>query len=164
MSTARLRRVERVVDNEPVLLLAHGHPIADNLARAGITLDDLRQTIRGDGFGRFDHVAAAILETTGDVSIIASQNGGLVAELFAGVRDAHRLTRRFSAASAGHSDAVHARDRVSLWCLPPLVTHRRGQGRPAHPPVTTTPGEGTLPECRVTRGAGGRAPRYVARW
>lgn len=37
----RLRRVERIVDNEPVVLLAHGQPIAGNLTRTGITLDVL---------------------------------------------------------------------------------------------------------------------------
>ncbi|MGI9029660.1 MAG: DUF421 domain-containing protein [Ilumatobacteraceae bacterium] len=90
----RLRRVERIVDNEPVVLLAHGQPIAGNLTRTGITLDDLRQKIRGQGIGRLDDVAAAILETTGDVSVIQRQPDGLDDELFAGVRDAHRLRQR----------------------------------------------------------------------
>jgi uncharacterized membrane protein YcaP (DUF421 family) len=88
----RRRRVEQLIDNEPIVLLAHGQPITDNLTRTGVTLDDLRQKIRGHGIGRLDDVAAAILETTGDVSIIAEPSQ-LDPTLFAGVRDNDLLLR-----------------------------------------------------------------------
>lgn len=38
----RSHRVERTVDNKPLLLVAHGTVLHDNTTRSGVTMDDVR--------------------------------------------------------------------------------------------------------------------------
>jgi uncharacterized membrane protein YcaP (DUF421 family) len=60
-----------IVDNRPLLLM-HGTTILhDHLRRSRITESDLRAKLREAGILRFDQVHAVVLETTGDVSVLA---------------------------------------------------------------------------------------------
>lgn len=70
---AALRRRGRLgglVDNSPLLLLADGTVLTDNLRRARVSTEELRAQIRLAGMTRLDQVRAVILETTGDMSVL----------------------------------------------------------------------------------------------
>ena len=82
--------IDRVVDNQPVLLMAEGRLLDDNLRRARITPDDVRAKLRMSGVIDERSVRFAVLETTGDVSI-ATADGPIGPEILHGVTDAELL-------------------------------------------------------------------------
>jgi uncharacterized membrane protein YcaP (DUF421 family) len=78
-------RLDRALSNQPVLLMANRAVLHDNLRRAKIVEDELRQKLRLAGIHRYDDVAAVILERTGAVSVL--RHGETIApELLCDVR------------------------------------------------------------------------------
>ena len=59
------------VDNEPLLLMKGARILDDNLKKAGVTRADLFAKLRGAGVLDLDKVRAVVLETTGDMSVLA---------------------------------------------------------------------------------------------
>ena len=97
-SVAWLRRrtnLVGVVDNRPLLLM-HGETVLeDHLDRARITLDDLRGRLRQANVRDLATVQAVVLETTGDISVLAGDPGtGLDPALLEGVIGAELVNRR----------------------------------------------------------------------
>lgn len=89
---ALLRRrttFERLVDNQPVLLMRGPHLLEDNLRRSRVTEADIRAKLREANVTRPDQVLAVVLETTGDVSVLHG-DGPLAADVLEGVVDHHR--------------------------------------------------------------------------
>lgn len=86
----------RLVDNEPLLLMAGSEVIGDNLDRARMTRGDLNSKLRLAGVTHPEQVLAVVMETTGDVAVLKRGEDGreLDPELFSGVRDAERLMNR----------------------------------------------------------------------
>ena len=88
-TVARLRlRFERFaswIDNTPVLLVENGRVIDDNLRRERITHEELRSAVRAAQLSSMSQVAAAVMETTGDISIIPGP-GPVDPELLKSVR------------------------------------------------------------------------------
>ncbi|MEU4214169.1 YetF domain-containing protein [Actinoplanes sp. NPDC026623] len=66
----RSRRVNRTLLSPPVLLMADGTVLHDNLRSAHVVEDELRQKLRLSGIHRYEDVAAVILERTGAVSVL----------------------------------------------------------------------------------------------
>jgi uncharacterized membrane protein YcaP (DUF421 family) len=66
----RGKGAERVVEGEPTLLIRHGQEIAPNLAREGITHEDLLRALREHGVAALADVRTAILEVDGTVSVL----------------------------------------------------------------------------------------------
>jgi uncharacterized membrane protein YcaP (DUF421 family) len=90
---ATLRRrtgFEEAVDNDPVLLMANGRYLEENLKRTRVTKSDIRAKLREANALSFADVRAVVLETTGDVSVLHG-DGELDPELFVGVRDGELL-------------------------------------------------------------------------
>jgi uncharacterized membrane protein YcaP (DUF421 family) len=86
----RSRRVDRALSNLPLLLVANGAVLNDNLREAKIVEDVLRQKLRLAGIHRYADVAAVILERTGAVSV--PRRGETIApELLADVRGREAL-------------------------------------------------------------------------
>lgn len=81
---------DRVIDNQPVLLLAEGRPLDENLRRARITEADLRAKLRLAGVIDQRTVRFVVLETTGDFSIATSQ-GTIDRDLVRDVRSSEQL-------------------------------------------------------------------------
>ncbi|WP_370223093.1 DUF421 domain-containing protein [Pararhodobacter marinus] len=73
---SRARRIERTVDNEPLLLMDGRLFLHANLAHARLTEDDLRARLRETGVSSLDAVRAAVLETTGTISILTRPDTG----------------------------------------------------------------------------------------
>ena len=85
---ARLRRTTaaaRVVDNSPLLLMYRGRLLDDHLARARLSREDLRATLRAANVLRPEQVAAVVFETTGDISVLTG-DGPVDPWLLEGVR------------------------------------------------------------------------------
>ncbi|GAA5125612.1 DUF421 domain-containing protein [Pseudonocardia adelaidensis] len=66
----RNRRLDQLLSNLPVLLMANGAVLDDNLRTAKIVEDELRQNLRLAGIHRYSDVAAVILERTGAISVL----------------------------------------------------------------------------------------------
>jgi uncharacterized membrane protein YcaP (DUF421 family) len=67
----RNRRLDRTLSSGlPLLLLANGAVLPDNLRKVKISEDEVRQQLRLAGVHHYDDVAALILERTGAVSIL----------------------------------------------------------------------------------------------
>ncbi|WP_007027423.1 DUF421 domain-containing protein [Saccharomonospora iraqiensis] len=63
-------RVERLADNRPLLLIQDEHELSENLDRAQMTRNDLYAKLRLAGVTHLDQVDVAVLETTGEVSVL----------------------------------------------------------------------------------------------
>src|SRR5213593_4243532 len=65
----RNTRTEHVVEGTPTILVRRGQIINLNLAREGITRDDLLRALREHGVETVEDVRSAILEVDGSVSV-----------------------------------------------------------------------------------------------
>ena len=90
---ATLRRrgmLHGVVDNRPILLMAGETVLEDNMRHARVSREELWAQLRLHGVQRRADVRAVVMETTGDISVLAGP-GGVDDELLDGVRGAGRL-------------------------------------------------------------------------
>lgn len=81
----RRTSIEKIIDNQPVLLMAQGRVLEDNLRRARIAPRDLAAKLREANVPSCDSVLAVVLETTGDVSVLHG-SGPLDHRLLEGVQ------------------------------------------------------------------------------
>ncbi len=68
------RLFSKIVSNDPLILMRNGKFDDDALHRARVTRDDVIAKMREANALRFDDVAAVILETTGDISVLHGSN------------------------------------------------------------------------------------------
>ena len=73
--TFRYKRIERVVENTPTVLVKHGRIRWENLRRERMSLPELRTALRREGVLTFGDVRYAILEEDGRVSVIPRRRG-----------------------------------------------------------------------------------------
>ncbi|WKN42180.1 DUF421 domain-containing protein [Tunicatimonas pelagia] len=62
--------VKRWVDNPPVLIMFNGKIISDNINKVRITEDELKAKLRQEGIRSYAQVKSAVLESSGDISVI----------------------------------------------------------------------------------------------
>ena len=65
----------RLVVEEPTLLLQDGHPIAKNMEREHVDVEEIEMAAREHGIAELNEVAAAVLEIDGSISIIPKEGG-----------------------------------------------------------------------------------------
>ncbi len=86
---ARLRKksdvLEEAMQNSPLLLMRDGKFVAEALKRSRVTESDLRAKLREANVLHLSEVRAAVLETTGDVSVLHGEQ--LDEVLLEGVQD-----------------------------------------------------------------------------
>lgn len=82
--------IERLVDNEPLLVMAGEEVLSDHLDRARMTEDDLRSKLRLAGVSHPSQVLAVVFETSGDVSVVKTTDD-VDPWVFASVRGAEHL-------------------------------------------------------------------------
>jgi uncharacterized membrane protein YcaP (DUF421 family) len=80
----------RLLDNAPLLVVARGQILHENLARSRMSTHDLYGKMRSNGICRLEDVFAVVFETTGDVSVI-SAGSRVDRQVFSGVRGADLL-------------------------------------------------------------------------
>jgi uncharacterized membrane protein YcaP (DUF421 family) len=68
--TFRSRRLRRLLEAPPTLLVHNGRILSQNLQRERITLDDLHAALRRNGVADVAHVRVAVLEENGGISVI----------------------------------------------------------------------------------------------
>jgi len=66
----RFRRLRPILDGEPIVLLEDGRPIERNLRRERITVEELAEAARLQSVPSLADVRWAVLETSGEISII----------------------------------------------------------------------------------------------
>jgi uncharacterized membrane protein YcaP (DUF421 family) len=66
----RYPRLRPVIEGEPMILLQEGRPIARNLRRERITLEELAAAGRQQGIAKLEEAQWAVLETGGRISFI----------------------------------------------------------------------------------------------
>lgn len=70
--------VEKLLDDVPVILVAHGRPLRDRLARARVDESDVLESARRlQGLERMDQIRYAVLETNGEITIVPSRGPAL---------------------------------------------------------------------------------------
>ncbi len=93
VSWGRRHGLSAAVDNDPLVLMAGGRMLRDNLRRARVTENDVWAKLREANVLRPDEVRAVVFETTGDISVLHGEPDGrdLHPCLLRGVRDADAL-------------------------------------------------------------------------
>jgi len=66
----RNRRVRRIVEGTPTILVRDGQLVMKNLASEHITADELLQALREHGVPRTEEVGLAVLEIDGSISVL----------------------------------------------------------------------------------------------
>lgn len=77
------------IDNEPLLLMNGPEVLHDNLRKVQLTEADLRAKLREANVLTLGQVRAVVMESTGDVTVLHGEEGGVELEpwLLKGVRD-----------------------------------------------------------------------------
>jgi len=68
--TVRNRRLARVLEGEPILLVRNGEVLTEAMRRAGMNRDELDRAIRTKGVASAHDVSLAVLEVDGSISVI----------------------------------------------------------------------------------------------
>ena len=66
----RSKNAQKLIEGNPTILIRHGKILTQNLAREGITIDDLLRSLREHGVETVEEVRSAILEVDGSVSVL----------------------------------------------------------------------------------------------
>jgi uncharacterized membrane protein YcaP (DUF421 family) len=66
----RSKNAQKLIEGNPTILIRHGKILSQNLAREGITIDDLTRALREHGVETVEEVRSAILEVDGSVSVL----------------------------------------------------------------------------------------------
>lgn len=72
----RLHGGDRLVDNDPVLLMRGQAVQWRALHTSGVTIDDLRAKLREANVVHYDQVRAVVLESTGDIAVLHGSDDG----------------------------------------------------------------------------------------
>lgn len=87
----KFKPLKSIIDNQAIILMAHGEYFCDNLKEANLTNSDVQEVLRKNGLKSKSEVFAVIMETTGDMSVIKQDNTAPDWSLFDDIRDSHLL-------------------------------------------------------------------------
>lgn len=91
MIRRKVKPIKTLLDNQPVILMAHGEYLGDNLKEANLSPSDVREALRKNGIKSKTEVFAVIMETTGDMSVIKTNDVTPDQSLFNDIRDSELL-------------------------------------------------------------------------
>ncbi|TCL68504.1 uncharacterized protein DUF421 [Hydrogenispora ethanolica] len=69
----RSRRFSKLIQGQPILLVYHGKVQPKNLAKAGLTPDELKEALREHGVRAVEEVDLAVLEVDGNISVLSNE-------------------------------------------------------------------------------------------
>jgi uncharacterized membrane protein YcaP (DUF421 family) len=69
----RFRRLQPLLNGEPIVLVDDGRVLERNLARERLTRDELLEQARQSQISSLDEIRLAVLETSGQISFITKQ-------------------------------------------------------------------------------------------
>ncbi|WP_230659326.1 DUF421 domain-containing protein [Psychrobacter sp. I-STPA10] len=89
MLRRKVKPIKKLVDNQAIILMAHGEYIAENLKKANLAKSDIQEVLRKNGLKNPAQVFAVVMETTGDMSVIKQddQAPDMQMSLFDDIRD-----------------------------------------------------------------------------
>lgn len=67
----KFKKVSEFFQGDPLMLIYHGKPIIDHMAKAKITMDELEAAVREHGVDMIKDVDLAVLEIDGNISILS---------------------------------------------------------------------------------------------
>ena len=65
------KRISEFFQGDPLMLVYHGKPIVDHMAKAKITMDELEAVVREHGVKNIQDVDLAVFEVDGNISILS---------------------------------------------------------------------------------------------
>ncbi len=71
--TFRFKRMERLVEHTPTILVRHGRILRENLRRERLSLSELRAALRREGIASLRNVHYVLLEEDGHLSVLAGR-------------------------------------------------------------------------------------------
>ncbi len=83
----RVKPIKSLIDNQPIILMAHGEYFWDNLKEAKLSANDIKQVLRKNGIKSTSEVFAVVMETTADMSVIKNNDAVPDWSLFDDIRD-----------------------------------------------------------------------------
>ena len=89
----QVKPIKALIDNQPIILMANGEYYWDNLKEANLTKSDVQEVLRKNGIKSKSEVFAIIMETTGDMSVIKSNDVQPDLSLFDDIRDSQLLIK-----------------------------------------------------------------------
>ena len=87
----KVKPFKKAVDNEPIVLMAHGEYYWDNIAEASLSKHDIGTVLRKNGIKSKSQVFALVMETTGDMSVIKQDDTIPDIDLFEDIRECEHL-------------------------------------------------------------------------
>ncbi|MDN3399510.1 DUF421 domain-containing protein [Psychrobacter sp. APC 3426] len=88
-----VKSLKSLIDNQPIIVMAHGEYFWDNLAEANLSTSDVQEVLRKNGIKSKTEVFAVIMETTGDMSVIKNNDVTPDWSLFDDIRDSELLIK-----------------------------------------------------------------------
>lgn len=104
----KFKPIKNLLDNQPIILMANGEYLWDNLKEAKLSTNDVKQILRKNGIKSLSEVFAVIMETTADISVIKSSEGEPDWSLFDDIRDNEILV-------TAYSDSIKQTDEVEVF-------------------------------------------------
>ena len=87
----KVKPFKKAVDNEPIVLMAHGEYYWDNIAEASLSKHDIGTVLRKNGIKSESQVFALVMETTGDMSVSKQDDTIPDIDLFEDIRECEHL-------------------------------------------------------------------------
>ncbi|MBI0427600.1 DUF421 domain-containing protein [Psychrobacter sp. NG27] len=87
----KVKPLKALIDNQAIILMAHGEYFSDNLKEANLSRSDVQEVLRKNGIKAKTEVFAVIMETTGDMSVIKHNDVAPDWSLFDDIRDSELL-------------------------------------------------------------------------
>ncbi|MBH0007326.1 DUF421 domain-containing protein [Psychrobacter sp. SWN149] len=87
----KVKPLKALIDNQAIILMAHGEYFSDNLKEANLSRSDVQEVLRKNGIKSKTEVFAVIMETTGDMSVIKHNDVAPDWSLFDDIRDSELL-------------------------------------------------------------------------
>ncbi|MCD1278924.1 MAG: DUF421 domain-containing protein [Psychrobacter sp.] len=95
----KIKPLKSLIDNQAIILMAHGEYFEDNLKEANLSTSDVQEVLRKNGLKSKTEVFAVIMETTGDMSVIKNNDVTPDWTLFNDIRDSELLIKPKKSAS-----------------------------------------------------------------
>lgn len=92
----RFKPFKDIIDNQPIILMANGEFLWDNLKEAKLSTSDIKQILRKNGVKSKSEIFAVIMETTADISVIKTSDASPDWSLFDDIRDNEILVTAYN--------------------------------------------------------------------
>jgi len=104
----KFKPFKALIDNQPIILMANGAYLYDNLKKAKLSENDIKQILRKNGIKSKSEVFAVIMETTADISVIKSSDTSPDWSLFDDIRDNEILV-------TAYDNGIEQQSRVDVF-------------------------------------------------